>query len=208
MSNLEEQVVKLSAVLALVLVLSNTAVAAPVVYGFDDQDDYTPISSQYAGLSFSQAAVIKAGATLNESAFPPHSLDGVLFDDGGPITIDFAMPVFSVGAYFTYMNGLSFTAYDIGGNLLDSITGIYFSNLADGSGNMGSNPNEFLQISSAGGQIARVVFSSDPGGASFVLDDLTVDAGNAIPEPSTTALMAGAACAALARRRRRRSTRS
>lgn len=205
MSNLKEQAARLLAGILCALAMSGPALAVPVVYGFDDLDDYTSLTTQYAGLSFSQAAVIKAGATLNESALPPHSLDGVLVDDGGPISIEFAAPVFSVGAYATYLNGLSFSAYGIDGQLLGSVSGAWNSNLADGSGDAGSSPNEFLQISSAAGLIARVTFASDPAGFSFVLDDLSVDAGATVPEPSSIALMAGALCAALLRRRSRRA---
>lgn len=205
MSNLKEQALRLVAGFLCTATLSATALAGPIVYGFDDQDDYTPVGTQYPGMVFSQAAVVKAGMTINESATPPRSLDGVLLDDGGPLSIAFTSPVFSVGGYFTYLNGLSFTAYDIHGQLLGSVAGAWVSNFADGSGDAGSSPNEFLQISSGAGLIARVIFASDPGGFSFVLDDLTVDAGTAVPEPSTIALMAGALCAALARRRPRRS---
>ena len=205
MSTLKERAARLFAALLCAAAVSNGAQAIPMVYGFDELDDYTPLSTQYAGLSFNQAAVLKAGATLNESAFPPRSLDGAVVDDGGMITIDFSMPVYSVGAYFTYMNGLTFSAYDAGGMLLDTVTGAYLANLADGSGDAGSSPNEFLQISNAGGLIARVSFASDAAGYSLILDDLTVDAGTAIPEPSTGALMAAALCAALVYRRRRGS---
>lgn len=205
MSNLKERAVKLFAGILCAVALSGAAQAGPIVYGFDDQDDYTALDTQYAGLVFSQATVVKAGFTLNESALPPRSLDGVLLDDGGPITIDFTTPVFGVGAYFTYLNGLRFTAYDINGELIGSTAGTWTSNLADGSGDAGSNANEFLQVSSSAGLIARVTFASDPGGYSFVLDDLTVDTGSPVPEPSTLALMAGALCAALARRRSRRN---
>lgn len=167
------------------------ASAAPVVYDFDSFADATVLSTEYAGLSFTHATVLKAGQSLNESAFPPRSLDGAVFDDGGPIGISFTTPVYSVGGYFTYLNGLEFAAYDSNDVLLGTATASYLTNLADGSGDPGSIPNEFLQLTSAGGLIARVTMTSIADGASFVLDDLTVDAGVRLPEPSSLALIAG-----------------
>lgn len=204
MSNGKEKLARVIVTALCTVAMPTAALAAPIMVGFDDLGDSVSVTGQYAGLQFSQATVLKAGLSLNESAFPPRSLDGVVFDDGGPISIDFSGPVFSVGGYFTYLNGLTLSAYDIDGNLLGTVASAFTINLADGSGDFGSSPNEFLQFSSVGGLISRVTFSSDLGGGSFVLDDLVVDAGTAIPEPSTIVLMAGALGAALARRRRPR----
>ena len=205
MLNLKANAARLSAALACSLVMSAGVSAAPIVYGFDGLADGLPLSTQYAGLAFSQATVLVAGASLNEYEFPPRSLDGVVFDDGGPITIDFATSVFSVAGYFTYADGLSFSAYDRGGRLLGTVAAAYTSNRGDGAGDFGSSPNEFLQFSDTAGLISRVVFMSSASGASFLLDDLTVDAGAvaAVAEPSALGLMAAGLFMALARRRRR-----
>ena len=178
-----------------------SATAATIVYDFDGFDDATALTGQYAGLTFAQSTVIKAGQSLNESGFPPHSADGVVFDDGGPMTVVFSTPVFGVGGYFTYTSGLNIAFYDASNAWLGALSGAFSNNLAGGSGDIGSAPNEFLQFASAGGLISRVTITSDAGGNSVVLDDLTVDNGaSSIPEPSSIALVAGVIAAGLRRR--------
>lgn len=181
---------------------SGSACAGPIVYGFDSFSDGTVVSSQYAGLSFSQATILMAKGSLNDLAYPPHSLDGVVFDSGGPMTITFFSPVFRVGGYFTYSSGLTVSAYDADGVLLDTGIGAYAINLADGSGDPSSSPNEFLQVDSAEGRISYITLTAHADGSSFVLDDLSVEASVAIPEPSTIALIGIGLCAALRRRSR------
>lgn len=164
------------------------AVAAVVVYDFDAFADLDPLANQLAGFSFSNATVVKAGQTLNEFELPPRSGDGVVFDDGGAISISFSAPVFAVGGYFTYFAGLSMRAFDGSSNVLGTVTSLFGANsLLSGDG--GSSPNELLQLVSATGAIARVEITGDPVGGSFVLDDLTVDSGNrTVPEPQTLLL--------------------
>jgi len=178
-----------------------SATAATIVYDFDSFDDGAALTGQYAGLTFAQSTVLKAGQSLNESAFPPHSADGVMFDDGGPISIVFSTPVFGVGGYFTYMSGLAVAFYDVSNVFLGALSGAFTSNLADGSDVIDSAANEFLQFASAEGVISRITITSHAGGNSVVLDDLTVDYGpSSIPEPSSIALMAGVIAAGLRRR--------
>lgn len=205
MTSLKQHTAKLLGALLCAASISNAALAMPVVFGFDGFSDGTSMSNQYAGLQFSYATVLHTGASLNDSAFPPHSLHGVVLDDGGPIAIRFSAPVFSVGGYFTYLSGMTFSAYDSNDQLLATLVGAYASNAADGSGDTASRANEFLQIRNAAGLISRVTLTSDRNGGSFVLDDLTVDTGAAVAEPSPIALMAGALCAGLLLRRWRRS---
>lgn len=177
-------------------VMVTPASAAVVVYSFDGTADSTSLTNQFAGLSFSNATVIKAGLSLNEVEFPPRSGDGVVFDDGGAIGINFAAPVFAVGAYFTYISGLSLSAFDGASNLLGTVTSAFGANNVS-SGDPGSSPNELLSFANASGLIARVVITGNVAGASFVLDDLTVNNGNAVPEPQTLLLalsLLGAGC--------------
>lgn len=175
--------------LALFAAAMHCASAAPIVYGFDTFADGTVVTNQISGLTFTNTTAISAGLSLNELEFPPRSGAGVVFDDGGAIAIDFASPVFSVGGYFTYVVGLTFSAYDSGNNLLGSLLAAFGSNVAL-SGDVGSAPNEFVSLNSATGAISRVVITGDPLGGSFTLDDLTVDAGTAsAPEPQTLILM-------------------
>lgn len=165
------------------------ASAAVVVVDFDALADATPLTNQLAGLSFSNASVLKAGQSLNEFEFPPRSGDGVVLDDGGAISISFSAPVSSVGAYFTYIAGLSMRAFDSASNVLGTVTSDFGSNALI-SGDGGSSPNELLEFISAGRAIARVEITGDTAGGSFVLDDLTVDTGNnnTVPEPQTLLL--------------------
>ena len=178
-----------------------SATAATIVYDFDTFDDNTALTGQYAGLTFAQSTVLKAGQSLNELVFPPHSADNVLSDDGGPITVVFSTLVFGVGGYFTYLSGLAVAFYDVSNVLLGALSGAFTSNYADSGADIGSAPNEFLQFASAAGVISRITITSSAGGDSFVLDDLTVDYGpSSIPEPSSIALMAGVIAAGLRRR--------
>ncbi len=173
-----------------VLALGLTAMGPPaaasvVVYDFEGFLDSTPLTSQLAGISFSNATVINAGASLNEFEYPPRSGGGVVFDDGGAISISFAAPVFAVGGYFTYLSALSLSAFDAANNLLGTVVHSAFASNLLVSGDPGSSPNESLSFANASGLIARIVITGDIAGASFVLDDLTVNIGNTIPEPQT-----------------------
>jgi hypothetical protein len=166
------------------------ASAAVVTYGFDTFNDGASLTNQYGGLNFSNAKVLKSGFSLNEFAFPPHSGDGVVFDDGGPIVIEFNSPVQSVSGHFTYLEGMTLTAYDSHDHLLAMANAAYFTNLADGTGDPGSAANELLSIASAGDLIARVVIRSADEGGSLVLDDLTtISSVTVLPEPGTLALV-------------------
>lgn len=178
-------------------VIATPASAAVVVYDFDGLADSTPLINQLgAGLSFSHTTVLKAGVSLNDADFPPKSGDGVVFDDGGAISINFAAPVFSVGGYFTYITGLSLSAFDGASNLLGTVTSAFVANNVS-NGDPGSSPNELLSFADISGLIAKVVITGDIAGSSFVLDNLTVDNGNAVPEPQTLLLalaLLGAGC--------------
>ena len=90
-----------------VLLGINTARA--INLDFEGLPDSTPLTTQYGsrGVSFSNATVITAGITLNEFEFPPHSGSNIIFDDAGPITLTFTMPISQFGAYFTYFAPLS-----------------------------------------------------------------------------------------------------
>ncbi len=190
-----------AAAFGVLLLGAQCAAAAPVLYDFEAFNDSEALTNQISGLSFGQATVLAAGLSLNEIEFPPHSGSKVVFDDGGPLSISFAAPVFSVGGFFNYLTALNFSAYDSGDNLLGSLTSLFASNLGL-SGDPGSSSNEFLSFDSSAGLISKVVISGDALGASFTLDDLSVDAGLTVPEPQSLALVL-AACAAASLRCRR-----
>lgn len=183
-----------------------SAHAGVITYDFDGIADGTALTGQYAGLHFAHATVLRAGISLNETAFPPHSGTGVVYDDGGAIEITFDTLASSVSGYFTYSEGLTFSAYDSADNLLRSVTATWLANQADGTGDAGSVPNELLAIDFGVDSIARIVIRGAADGASLVLDDLTVGtAAVAVPEPATLPLVALGLAALLARRRTRHS---
>ena len=148
------------------------ASAAPVTINFDSLEDLEVLGTGLPGLTFLNATVLTSGISLNEFDFPPRSGPNVVFDDGGPMTISFAIPVYSVAGFFTYLAPLTLTAFDTGNNVLGSISTGFLSNLWS-SGDPGSTPNELLEFTSATA-IGSIVISGDSLGGTFVLDDLTL----------------------------------
>ena len=100
------------------------------VLDFDGFPDSTSLTTQYPGLTFSNATVITAGVSLNEFEFPPRSGTNVVFDDGGPMSISFANPVFSFGGYFTYGVPLGLQAFDATTALVASASSLFSNNMA------------------------------------------------------------------------------
>jgi hypothetical protein len=166
--------------------------AGATTIDFESYGDGDPVTDPFPGVALTNATALVAGASLNEFEFPPHSGNTVVFDDGGPIIIDFATPAGSVGAYFTYVTALTLSAFDAALNVIGTDLSLFGSNLAL-SGDPGSSPNEFLGITSLSG-ISRVTISGDLGGGSFTMDDLTFephqDNGNGVPEPPIALLLA------------------
>src|SRR3954464_841893 len=135
-------------VLALLLVIGFGTIASAdtvTVIDFEGLVEGASVTTQFSGLTLSNATVLAAGTTLDEFEFPQHSGLNVVFDDLGPITITFSSPVLAVGGYFDYFMPLTLQAYDAGDNLLGSVTSAFLANLGL-SGDMGSAPNEFLQL--------------------------------------------------------------
>lgn len=161
--------------------------SSTITVGFEGFADGTVITTQYSGLTFSNATIATAGISLNEFEFPPHSGMNVVFDDGGPITIDFATPVLSFGGYFTYSVPLTVDAFNVTSSVVASATSAFSNNEAL-SGDPGSSPNEFLQVSFASG-ISDVTITGSLTGGSFVLDDATITTSvSTVPESSTLIL--------------------
>jgi len=151
--------------------------AATTTLDFEGFVDGTVLTTQYSGLTFANAQVLTSGISLNEFEFPPHSGTIVASDNGGPISIRFANPVFSFGAYFTYTKKMTLTASDAQGSQLTTATSGFSNNLAclggpPCSGQAGSGANEFLQITSKTG-ISTITIAGDPAGGSLVFDDAT-----------------------------------
>lgn len=177
-------------VLFLLLVLASPPAQADTVtvYDFEGFDDLTSLTTQYSGLAFSNTIILTAGISINELEFPPHSGVGVASDDGGPISVSFAVPVLSFGGYFTYALPLTLTGFDALNNQIAAANTAFSSN--DGLyGDPGSSPNEFVSIAFAQG-ISSVTITGSPEGGSFVLDDATLTTeSSAVPEPSSFYLL-------------------
>ncbi len=138
------------------------------------------LTTQYPGLTFTNAVIGTAGISFNEFEFPPRSGVNVVIDNGGPITIDFGNPITSFSGYFTYAEPLTLSALDTSHNNVASAGSLYSSNDAL-FGDAGSSPNELIQVNYAGG-ISSVMITGDPNGGSFTMDDVTY---------STTAVVTG-----------------
>ena len=189
------------AAVMVLLTQSHAAAGAVITLDFEGFSDSTSLTTQYPGVTFSNATVITAGITLNEFEFPPHSGTNVVFDDGGPMSIRFASPVLSFGGYFTYAEPLTLAGFDAASTGVASAISLFSSNLAL-SGDFGSSPNEFLSISFASG-ISSVTITGDPAGGSFVLDDATYPtADTPVPEPGTVSLLLIGTAGILAVRKR------
>lgn len=189
----------LIAVFALVFLVPSTASAGSVNLDFEVFPDSTTLTTQYSGLTFTNATVITAGITLNEFEFPPYSGTNVIFDDGGPISLAFARPIVSFSAYFTYLVPITLTAFDSGNNQVSQASSLFSSNLGL-SGELGSRPNEYVELIYPAG-FSHVIISGDSFGSSFTMDDALVVP---IPEPDLIPLLA-VACGLLCFLRSKRS---
>lgn len=172
------------AAVLLLLAFAGPALLRADIITFEEYPDSTSLTTQYPGLTFTNATVITAGISLNEFEFPPHSGTNVVFDDGGPISISFATPVLSFGGYFTYLEPLTLAGFGATSTQVTTAFSAFSNNLAL-SGDPGSSPNEFLSLAFAGG-ISSVTITGDPSGSSFVMDDATY---STVPEPSSVILI-------------------
>jgi hypothetical protein len=133
-----------------VLLAIFSQVSAAALIDFEDLSDTDLVTTQYVGVSFTDAMVLQAGTSLNEFEFPPHSGVKVVFDFGGPIVIDFLIPALTVNGFVTYSEPLSITAFSSSFLPLAVLPSLFSSNLAL-SGDVGSSPIEFLSFADLGG---------------------------------------------------------
>jgi hypothetical protein len=144
-----------------------TSTPTSTTINFEGLVDSTILTTQYAGVTFSNAIVLSAGISLNEFEFPPHSGTNVGADNGTPVTITFSSPVSVFYGYFTYTSTITITAYNAANAVVATATSKFNNNLAL-SGDPGSMPNEFLSVSGTG--IASITITSS---GDFTFDDLT-----------------------------------
>jgi hypothetical protein len=166
---------------------------------FEGFGEFDLVTTEIPGLSFSNAVVFTAGSSLNEFEFPPASGVNVIIDDGGPLRIDFAALIQGFGGYFTYALPLTLSAFAADDTLLGTATSLFFSNMGL-SGDLGSSPNEFLEV-----QVPNIAYVTIVGddlfGYSFALDDLVITTA-AVPEPTVLALVLFGGIGAAVRRLR------
>lgn len=173
---------------------------AGVLVDFEGFFDQTVLTTQYTDLVFSNTSVVIAGLTLNDGEFPQHggnsaAEDCAAFDAGGsciaggPVSIDFAVPVTSFSGYFTYAQMLTLTGFDTFGHVLPAVTSSFSQNFVSS----GNPPNELLSLGFAGG-LSMLTIAGDPNGGSFIMDDLNIDFASTspigLPEPSSGDLVA------------------
>jgi hypothetical protein len=173
------------------LLLFPTALrAGTITLDFEGFPDSTSLTNQYPGVTFTDAIILTAGISLNEFEFPPYSGVNVASDNNGPMTLTFAGTITSFSGYFTYAEPLTVDAFGATNNLVASATSAFSNNEAL-SGDTGSSPNEFIQVSFAGG-IDSVTITGDPAGSSFTIDNATyTTGGGSVPEPATFLLLLG-----------------
>jgi hypothetical protein len=176
---------------SLLLLLLPTAVCAnTTIITFDGLNDSDSVTTQFADLTFSHSRVLTSGISLNEFEFPPKSGSNVVFDDGGPIDITFAIPINDFSAFFTYSRPLTLQGLDAGNAVIATATSLFSTNLAI-SGNPGSSPNESLHVAGPAG-ISRILITGDVSGGSFTMDNVTYTTGVAsVPEPCSLLLITG-----------------
>jgi hypothetical protein len=181
--------IRLAARVCMFVSVSTALSASTITLDFESFPDSTILTNQYPDLTFSNAIILTAGLSLNEFEFPPHSGVNVVSDNGGPITISFAIPINSFSSYFSYVEPLTIAAFNSASAGVASATSRFSSNDAL-FGDPGSSPNELIQVSFPAG-ISSVTITGDPGGGSFVLDDVTITTGvnSTAPEPASLLLL-------------------
>jgi hypothetical protein len=182
-----------TSVLVIVAVLAGGQTAGAVTLDFETLTDLQPVTSQFEGLTFTNATALSSGAvagSLNEFDFPPLSGVTVVSDDGGAISIVFDTLVSEVSGFFNYLTPVTITAFDALLVPVAGVTSAFGSNLAL-SGEPGSSPNELLQLTFADG-IASLTLQGDPAGFSFTLDSFSYEPVAATPVPAALFLVSAA----------------
>ena len=169
--------------LPILIIFAPSLWANSITINFEGLPEFTPVTTQYPGVVFSNAIVLTAGSSLNEFEFPPHSGSNVVSDNGGAMSIMLTASATAFSGFFTYLAPLTLTAYDSLNNVVAVVHSTFSDNGAS-SGVPGSHPNELLSLNFAGG-FSRITLTGDPSGGSFALDDVTVTTPAPVPEPAT-----------------------
>lgn len=189
-----------SAMILIAATLPATESSAATFLTFDDIPEGTVASNQYTGMTITGGSVLTQNSQLNPP-FPPASPPNVLYNYlNGSIIFDFTTLVDAFSGKVTGNTAITLSAYN-GATLLGTVAtaGANY----DGVG----TPNALLSLSFP--TITRAVFFSSNGFNSFTVDDVTVGGtiiNNAVPEPSTWAMMLFGMGAVGVMMRRRRTT--
>ena len=188
-----------SFILLVVVVVSwPLAAGAATTLDFETLVDLEVVTNQFQllGLTFSNTVALRAFSadpanTLDDSEFPPFSGITVVANGnqnvlGGSIMLDFTTPVTSVSGHFTYSGALTLTAFDASSAQVAQASSALSENLVSS----GNSPNEFIQLTFAGG-IAEVTIEISGTDATFTLDDLTFTplTTEAVPWPANLGLL-------------------
>ncbi|MGA3370394.1 MAG: PEP-CTERM sorting domain-containing protein [Terracidiphilus sp.] len=163
--------------LGIVLPFSPLAFAGSTTIDFEEYPEYTQITNQYAAqfVTFDNALQLVA-PYYDYIDLPSHSGSGVITNDpNDPITVYFLGPVYGVTGWYADPDGVTVTAYNSVGGVLDTFAGA----AVDGSD---------LEFSVASGSsIASVTISDDFGSPdSEIVDDLNY---TVAPEPGSFVLL-------------------
>jgi hypothetical protein len=168
--------------LLLVALLSCTslAFALPTTYtiNFEQYSEYTQITNQYAAdyITFQNALQLVA-PYYDYTDYPPEDGSGVITNDpNDPIYADFSGLVWGVTGWYVDADGITVTAYDSNGDVLNTFAGAPV---------IGSDLQ--FSVTSAATPIAYITISDDYG----IPDAETVDDINytVTPEPETIVLL-------------------
>jgi hypothetical protein len=192
---------------------------------FNDLAEGTLPSNQYTGVTFSNTAhAPRAGDSGvrpegGEIVQPLTGYDGAYRPDGdavfikfsnnlqgSPLTIDFATPVSSFGAFVgteaeDNVHTLTVVAYDAAGQSLGMHTVQSWLWESDPAA---QNYESFLGVRSAEGLISRITIKNDSQARyanALILDNVTFTGDSVVPEPASCLLIAGAGLVLMGARR-------
>lgn len=179
-SPLNKQIRSVLGALALLFFLgaAQNALALQTVLTFDEFPDGTVLTTQYASLGVTVSGAIVLDGPLN--GLVPFSMRNLTYAESGYMSFSFNSAItgdiFTVSAYVGGPADVGLFAYDIENNLLGQAILPY-----------NAPANMLLSVTSAGNSIAR--FDIHDGGASFVVDNITLSTQSTVPEPASLWLM-------------------
>ena len=86
--------------------------ADSIALDFESLTDGEFVTTQFPGLTFSNAIVLTAGVSVNELEFPPQSGNHMISDIDGRLSISFGTLATSFGGFFTYRLPLTLETFD------------------------------------------------------------------------------------------------